>query len=90
MSGFETLAQVSAILLLHREEGRPAARVSLRGVNDAEALFPVQPLLEGTSFPVPTAPGLGIEIDEKLAESQTWKFWEAPHWKRRDGSVQNW
>lgn len=60
------------------------------GVNDAEALFPVQPLLEGTSFPVPTAPGLGIEIDLKLAESQTWKFWEAPHWKRRDGSVQNW
>ena len=60
------------------------------GVNDAEALFPVQPLLEGTSFPVPTAPGLGIEIDMKLAESQTWKFWEAPHWKRRDGSVQNW
>jgi galactonate dehydratase len=60
------------------------------GINDAEALFPVQPLLEGTSFPVPTAPGLGIEIDEKLAKSQTWKFWEAPHWKRRDGSVQNW
>jgi galactonate dehydratase len=60
------------------------------GVNDAEALFPVQPMLEGTSFPVPTAPGLGIEIDEKLAEAQTWKFWEAPHWKRRDGSVQNW
>jgi len=61
-----------------------------QGVNDAEALFPVQPLLEGTSFPVPTAPGLGIEIDEKLAESQLWKFWEAPHWKRRDGSVTNW
>lgn len=60
------------------------------GINDAEALFPVQPLLEGTSFPVPTAPGLGIEIDEKLAKSQTWKFWEAPHWKRRDGSVTNW
>jgi galactonate dehydratase len=60
------------------------------GINDAEALFPVQPLLEGNSFPLPTAPGLGIEIDEKLAESQTWKFWEAPHWKRRDGSVTNW
>jgi galactonate dehydratase len=60
------------------------------GVNDAEALFPVQPLLEGTSFPVPTTPGLGIDIDEKLAQSQEWKFWEAPHWKRRDGSVQNW
>jgi galactonate dehydratase len=61
-----------------------------QGVNDAEALFPVQPLLDGTSFPVPTAPGLGIEIDEKLAQSQTWKFWEAPHWRRRDGSVTNW
>jgi galactonate dehydratase len=60
------------------------------GVNDAEMLFPVQPLLEGTSFPVSTAPGLGIEIDEKLAQSQTWKFWEAPHWRRRDGSVTNW
>jgi galactonate dehydratase len=60
------------------------------GVDDAEKLFPVQPLLEGTSFPVPTAPGLGIEIDEERAQSQTWKFWEAPHWRRRDGSVTNW
>ena len=60
------------------------------GVNDAEALFPVQPLLQGTSFPVPTTPGLGVDIDEKAAEAQTWKFWEAPHWKRRDGSVTNW
>jgi galactonate dehydratase len=61
-----------------------------QGVDDAKALFPVQPLLEGTSFPVPSTPGLGIEMDENLAESQTWKFWEAPHWKRRDGSVTNW
>jgi L-alanine-DL-glutamate epimerase and related enzymes of enolase superfamily len=60
------------------------------GVNDADALFPVQPRLEGTSFPVPTTPGLGIDIDEKLAQAQEWKFWEAPHWQRRDGSVQNW
>lgn len=60
------------------------------GVNDAERLFPVQPLLEGTSFPVPTTPGLGIEIDEEVAQAQTWKFWEAPHWRRRDGSVTNW
>jgi UDP-N-acetylglucosamine acyltransferase len=32
----ETLAQVSALLLLHRETGRSAARVALRGVNDAK------------------------------------------------------
>lgn len=32
----ETLAQVAAILLLHREESGPVARVSLRGINDAK------------------------------------------------------
>jgi galactonate dehydratase len=61
-----------------------------KGINDADLLFPVQPRLEGTSFPVPTAPGLGIEIDEERAKAQEWKFWEAPHYRRRDGSVTNW
>ncbi|MBL8045063.1 MAG: mandelate racemase/muconate lactonizing enzyme family protein [Anaerolineales bacterium] len=60
------------------------------GIDEAEALFPAQPRLVGNSFPVPTAPGLGVEIDEKRALAQEWKFWEAPHWKRRDGSVTNW
>ena len=60
------------------------------GLNDADALFPIQPRLEGTAFPVPTAPGLGLEIDEELAQSQVWQFWEAPHWRRPDGSVTNW
>ncbi|WP_343405948.1 mandelate racemase/muconate lactonizing enzyme family protein [Caldilinea sp.] len=60
------------------------------GRNDADAIFPVQPQLDGTVFPVPTAPGLGIEIDEDLAQAQTWRFWEAPHWRRPDGSVTNW
>ena len=60
------------------------------GVNDADALFPVQPRLVGSSFPVPDAPGLGVELDERLAQQQTWKFWEAPHWRRADGSVTNW
>jgi len=60
------------------------------GVNDADVLFPVQPHLAGNAFPVPDAPGLGVEIDEQLAASHTWQFWEAPHWRRRDGSVTNW
>lgn len=60
------------------------------GINEAEALFPVQPRLVGNSFPVPEAPGLGIELDEALAQQHTWQFWEAPHWRRRDGSVTNW
>ena len=60
------------------------------GVNEAEALFPAQPRLVGNSFPVPDAPGLGVELDEKAAQEQTWRFWEAPHWRRGDGSVTNW
>ncbi|MCB9118718.1 MAG: mandelate racemase/muconate lactonizing enzyme family protein [Caldilineaceae bacterium] len=60
------------------------------GVNEADLLFPVQPRLDGTVFPVPTAPGLGVEIDEERARSQEWRFWEAPHWRRPDGSVTNW
>ena len=60
------------------------------GTNEAEALFPIQPVLDGTGFPVPDAPGLGVELDMELAEAQSWKFWEAPHWRRRDGSVTNW
>ena len=60
------------------------------GVNDADALFPGQPRLAGNSFPVPDAPGLGVDFDEKLAQGQSWKFWEAPHWRRADGSVTNW
>jgi galactonate dehydratase len=53
-------------------------------------LFPVQPRLEGTTYPVPEGPGLGVEVDEAAVKAQSFKFWEAPHWKRRDGSVTNW
>jgi galactonate dehydratase len=60
------------------------------GVNEADLLFPVQSRLVGTSFPVPEEPGLGVDFNEKLAQTQTWKFWEAPHWQRQDGSVTNW
>lgn len=60
------------------------------GKNDADALFPVQPRLVGNSFPVTDAPGLGVELDEKLAASHEWQFWEAPHYRRQDGSVTNW
>ncbi|MGD2174076.1 MAG: mandelate racemase/muconate lactonizing enzyme family protein [Candidatus Brocadiaceae bacterium] len=55
-----------------------------------EALFPVQPALDGTAYPVPEAPGLGVEFDEELAGKQEFKFWEAPHLRRRDGSHTNW
>jgi len=53
-------------------------------------LFPVQPTLDGTGFPVPDTPGLGVEFNEELAQKQAFKFWEAPHLHRRDGSHTNW
>lgn len=60
------------------------------GASDADLLFPVQPHLVGTTFAVPETPGLGVELDEELAKSHEWRFWEAPHFRRADGSVTNW
>ncbi len=57
---------------------------------DNTDMFPVQPVLDGPGYPVPTAPGLGVEFNEELAKEQAFKFWEAPKLFRRDGSVQNW
>ena len=53
-------------------------------------LFPMQHKLEGASIPVPDGPGLGIEVNEALVTAQTFKFWESPHLRRRDGSHTNW
>lgn len=53
-------------------------------------LFPVQPIAESAQFPVPTAPGLGIEVNEELAASLEYKPSEPPHLRRRDGSYTNW
>ena len=52
--------------------------------------FPVQLGLQGSGFPVPTAPGLGVEFNEELAQKHALKLWEAPHLHRRDGSYTNW
>jgi galactonate dehydratase len=57
---------------------------------DNSEFFPVQPRLEGAVYPVSDAPGLGIEVNEALIAAQSFKFWEAPHLKRKDGSVTNW
>jgi len=39
---------------------------------------------------VPDSPGLGVTLDEALAQKQSFKYWEAPHLHRRDGSHTNW
>ncbi|QQR35575.1 mandelate racemase/muconate lactonizing enzyme family protein [Devosia oryziradicis] len=57
---------------------------------DNSEFFPVQPQLEGAVYPVSDAPGLGVEVNEDLLARQSFKFWEAPHLRRNDGSVTNW
>jgi galactonate dehydratase len=59
------------------------------GFDDAE-FFPVQPRLEKAHYPVSDAPGLGVEVNEDLIKQQSFKFWEAPHLRRNDGSLTNW
>ncbi|CAN7225647.1 mandelate racemase/muconate lactonizing enzyme family protein [Devosia sp. LjRoot3] len=54
------------------------------------SIFSVQPQLRGAIYDVPAAPGLGVEVDEEAVRRQTFKFWEAPHLRRNDGSVTNW
>ena len=63
--------------------GEPGADKSLE-------IFPTQVKLEGSSIPVPDTPGLGVDVDEEYVKAQSFKFWEAPHLVRRDGSVTNW
>ena len=57
---------------------------------DNSEFFPLQPRLQGAVYPVSDAPGLGVEVNEDLIKQQSFKFWEAPHLKRADGSVTNW
>ncbi len=59
------------------------------GFDDA-GIFPVQPRLNGAVYEVGDAPGLGVEVDEAAVKKQSFKFWEAPHLRRTDGSVTNW
>jgi galactonate dehydratase len=55
-----------------------------------DEIFPNQLKLDGTGIAVPEVPGLGVEVDEEYIKRQSFKFWEAPHLRRRDGSVTNW
>ena len=57
---------------------------------DNTDFFPVQPRIENAVYKVSDAPGLGVVVNEDLIKQQSFKFWEAPHLKRNDGSVTNW
>ena len=52
-------------------------------------LFPVQPQAEGSRFPVPELPGLGVEFNEELALANPAEVGQGPFLRRRDGSITN-
>lgn len=56
---------------------------------DDPTIFPVQIRLEGTTYPLPTAPGLGVEVDEDAARRSPYRPMPAGHARRRDGSITN-
>ena len=59
------------------------------GLGDSE-IFTMQPKLDNAVYQVCDTPGLGIELDEEKLQKDNFKYWEAPHLKRPDGSVTNW
>ena len=52
-------------------------------------LFPVQPQLEGSRFPVPELPGLGVEFNEEFALANPAEIEHRHFLRRRDGSITN-
>jgi L-alanine-DL-glutamate epimerase-like enolase superfamily enzyme len=57
---------------------------------DDEEIFPKLLKIDNAHYTVPDESGLGIEVDEKRLMKEVFKFWEAPHLQRRDGSYTNW
>ena len=53
-------------------------------------LFPDAPRLDGTTFPTPEKPGLGITFNEEAVRETEFRYWESPHLRRPDGSFTNW
>ena len=65
------------------------------GINEPDEacggeMFPVMLEREGASFPLPTAPGLGVEFDEAAAAKHPHSLTEMPHYHKPDGSHTNW
>jgi galactonate dehydratase len=84
-----TIHFAAAVPNLSWLETRASPGEQYHGFDDI-GIFPVQPRLHGAVYPVSDAPGLGVEVDEARVRAQEFRFWEAPHLRRADGSVTNW
>ena len=56
----------------------------------ARDVFPVMVERQGSYYPLPTRPGLGIEFDENALERHPFRIKEHPHLRKPDGSFTNW
>lgn len=72
-----------AWLEYNRSKFRPVPQIELD-------LFPNAPNLDGASFVVSDAPGIGLDVDERLLGREEFRFWNPPMLRRRDGSFTNW
>ena len=54
------------------------------------AVFRHLPQNSNGMFPVLDRPGLGVELIDEAVPDTGFRFWEAPHLHRPDGSVTNW
>ena len=60
-------------------------------INESAAeAFPGMPECRGGCYPLPTRPGLGLELDETAAARYPFKLQENPHLARPDGSYTTW
>ncbi len=69
-------------------ESRTSPTESLPTVDDD--VFPTRLYLADNAYPLPTAPGLGIEVNEDVLQASPPKLWEPPRLWRSDGSYTNW
>ncbi len=53
-------------------------------------LFPVAHEIDGTAFPLPTEPGLGVTFNAEAAKDHPFDYWSPPRLHREDGSYTNW
>jgi len=54
-----------------------------------QRVYPKTLDFEKARYIVPDGPGLGVDVNED-ALTEPFRFWEAPHLHRRDGSYTNW
>ena len=69
----------------------PDGRTFVDDLYQLRDLFSFKPdLVQAPASLLERLPGLGVEVNEAAIRAEGLRFWEAPHLRRRDGSVTNW